>query len=195
MAPGSGPRGTVPRSMQNADASTGALPGRRSKHATHRAAAPPVDRILLRHGHRPCAIQQRGFGHRRRCARAGGAGRRHGWLQRRRDRLRHGHGLHSHRARALAAGSRRLGHRPRGAARDGHLRGQRQPRDLQCRQCQSAVRRHGHHAGGGGVPRHAGADRPCGRLACLPHARRAADADDARPFAAAGADRRRPDHP
>jgi PPM family protein phosphatase len=45
------------------------------------------------------------------------------------------------------------GHRRRGAARDGHLRRQRQPRHLQRRQLQPAVRRHGHHAGGGGVPR------------------------------------------
>ena len=125
---------------------------------------------------------------------AGRAGRRHGRLQRRRGGQRHGHLVHP--AASSAAGSSEASRRPpmRGsAARDGHLRRQRQPRHLQRRQCQPAVRRHGHHAGRGGVPR-----RACwwamSAIRALPPARRPSAADHARPLAAAGADRRRPDH-
>ena len=104
--------------------------------------------------------------------RAGRAGRRHGRLQRRRGGQRHGHLVHQDRARALAGTRpRSQRHRHRSAPGDGHLRRQRQPRDLQRRQLQPAVRRHGHDAGGGGVPRNRAAARPRRRFARLPPAR------------------------
>jgi protein phosphatase len=65
-----------------------------------------------------------------------------------------------------------VGHRR--AARDGHLRRQRQPRHLQRRQLEPAVRRHGHDARRRRVPRRPAADGPCRRLARLPAACRAA---------------------
>ena len=68
----------------------------------------------------------------------------------------HGHLVHQDRARPLAARGDGPRHRHRSAPRDGHLRRQRQPRDLQRRQLQPAVRGHGHDAGGGGVPRSRG---------------------------------------
>ena len=51
-------------------------------------------RVLQRHRHRPGAQQQRGFGGGGRVDRTGRARRRHGRLQRRRGRQRHGHLVH-----------------------------------------------------------------------------------------------------
>ena len=66
--------------------------------------------------------------------------------------------------------------------------------DLPGRAEPAPVRRHGHHAGGRPVLRQPHAGRAPGRLAAVPAARRQLRAGDARPFAAAGADRLGPDH-
>ena len=54
------------------------------------------------------------------------------------------HLVHQDRARPLALEASAVGDRYRRAPRDGHLRRQRQPGDLQRRQLEPAVRRHGH---------------------------------------------------
>ena len=126
---------------------------------------------------------------------AGRAGRRHGRLQRRRSGQRHGHLVHQVRARPLAAA------RPPAIATDTDVR---RAMDI-CvdnanRAIFNAANSNPQYAGMGttlvvAVFRDdAAAARPRRRLARLPAARRAPAADHARPLAAAGADRRRPDH-
>jgi hypothetical protein len=100
-------------------------------------------RVPLRLGHRPGAQQQRGLGRHRRGHRAGGAGRRHGRLQRRRSRQRDVHLVHQDRARPLARRRRRIGDRHRRAAARWTSASTTPTGDLQRRQLEPPVRRHG----------------------------------------------------
>ena len=153
----------------------------------HREPVPSGDGPRAQRGH---GVRGRRGGHRR-------ARRRHGRLQRRRSGERHRgerrvqrhdagtqirpravQGRHPERpdawrAAAAAADRRR---------QQGHLRG---------RPGAAGVRRHGHDDRRRGVLRQSRVDRPHRGLTLLPAARREIRAADARPFAAAGADRQR----
>ena len=145
-------------------------------------------------------LAQRRLGVRRRRGRHRRARRRHGRLQRRRGRERHRrerrverhdagaevraralqdrHPERPDARRAAAAAADRVGEQ-------GHLRG---------RAGAARVRGHGHDDRRVGVLRQSRVDRAHRRLALLPPARREVRAADARPLAAAGADRQRRAH-